>query len=186
MAPRLGIAQTSSLRPSGGSPCGVKPVAARTLAAFTLLEILLVLSLLALLGSVMVGGAVSLLKANEAKDPETALLKMLQTVRGEAVASGRVLELQPQPEDAGFLWGESGAEVLPVNPGIKVRLIAPVLIRASLIGGQLEEEPIKRMRFYPDGSCDPVRVQVRRGEVRRAYSIDPWTGAPLPEGDQRK
>lgn len=148
---------------------------------FTLLEILLVLALLALLGSVMVGGAVSLLKANEAKDPETALLKMLQTVRGESVSSGAIIELRQLPENAGFLWGASGAEVLPVNAETKVRLVAPQVGRASLIGGQLEEEPVPRVRFYPDGSCDPVRVQVRRGEVRRTYAIDPWTAAPLPE-----
>lgn len=153
---------------------------------FTLLEILLVLALLALLGSVMVGGAASMLKANEASDPETTLLKMLQTVRGEAVAGGTVVELRQLPEDAGFLWGESGAEQLPAGQAVKVRLIAPELVRASLIGGQLEEEPLKRIRFYPDGSCDPMRVQVRRGDTRRTYAIDPWTAAPLPEGGETK
>jgi prepilin-type N-terminal cleavage/methylation domain-containing protein len=148
---------------------------------FTLLEILLVLSLLALLGSVMVGGAVSLLKANEAKDPETTLLKMMQTVRGEAVAAGAIIEVRQLPEDAGFLWGEKGAEVLPASPGVKIRLIAAEMGRASLIGGQLEERPITRLRFYPDGSCDPVRVEIRREQNRRTYAIDPWTAAPLPE-----
>lgn len=151
------------------------------LKGFTLLEILLVLALLALLGSVMVGGAVSLLKANEAKDPETTLLKMMQTVRGEAVASGSIIEVRQLPEDAGFLWGASGAEVLPVSAGVKIRLIAAEVGRASLIGGQLEERPVTRLRFYPDGSCDPVRVEVRRGQNRRTYAIDPWTSAPLPE-----
>jgi general secretion pathway protein H len=148
---------------------------------FTLLEILLVLALLALLGSVMVGGAVSLLKANEAKDPETALLKMMQAVRGEAVAAGAMIEIRQLPEDAGFLWGSARAEVLPLSPGVKIRLIAPEFGRASLIGGQLEESPVIRLRFYPDGSCDPVRVEIRRGENRRTYAIDPWTAAPLPE-----
>ena len=146
-----------------------------------MLEILLVLALLALLGSVMVGGAVSLLKANEAKDPETTVLKMMQTVRGEAVASGTVIEVRQLPEDAGFLWGAAGAEALPVSPTVKVRLIAAEVGRGSLIGGQLEETPVARLRFYPDGSCDPVRVEIRRGQNRRTYAIDPWTAAPLPE-----
>lgn len=160
--------------------------APRARAGFTLLEILLVLALLALLGSVMVGGAVSLLKANEAQDPETALLKTLQTVRGEAVASGSIIELKPLPEDAGYTWGVSGAELLPASPGVRIRLVAPVFVRGSLIGGQLEENPVARVRFYPDGSCDPVRVQIRRGDTRRTYEIDPWTAAPLPEGDKRQ
>jgi general secretion pathway protein H len=176
--------QTRAYRLSGGFKRRQKPGKRR--GGFTLLEILLVLALLALLGSVMVGGAVSLLKANEAKDPETALLKMMQTIRGEAVAKGTIIELRPLPDDGGFAWGESGVEVLPENKTIKVTLIAAEMVRASLIGGQLEEAPVKRVRFYPDGSCDPVRVQVRRGEARNVYAIDPWTAAPLPEGGERK
>jgi general secretion pathway protein H len=176
--------QTRAYRPSGGFERRHKP--AKCQAGFTLLEILLVLALLALLGSVMVGGAVSLLKANEAKDPETALLKMMQTIRGEAVSKGTIIELRPLPDDGGFAWGESKIEVLPENKTVKVTLIAAEMVRASLIGGQLEETPVKRVRFYPDGSCDPVRVQVRRGEARTVYAIDPWTAAPLPEGDERK
>jgi prepilin-type N-terminal cleavage/methylation domain-containing protein len=154
--------------------------------AFTLLEILLVLSLLALLGSVMVGGAVSMLKTNETKDPETSLLKMLQTVRAEAVSTDSIIDVKALPEDKGFSWGAAGLEALPPTPGVKVHLIGAVSGRASLIAGQIEEEPIKHLHFYPDGSCDPVRVEVKRGEVRRVYAIDPWTAAPMPEGDERK
>jgi|UPI000697A1C7 general secretion pathway protein H len=176
--------QTRAHRLSSGS--GNRQESRPVRAGFTLLEILLVLALLALLGSVMVGGAVSLLKANEAKDPETALLKMMQTIRGEAVSKGTIIDLRPLPDDGGFAWGESGVEVLPENKTVKVTLVAAEMARASLIGGQLEEAPVKRLRFYPDGSCDPVRVQVRRGEARNVYAIDPWTAAPLPEGDERK
>ena len=46
--------------------------------------------LIALLGAVMVGGAVSLLKSAEDKDPEVALLALLQKVRGEAVEKGEI------------------------------------------------------------------------------------------------
>jgi hypothetical protein len=111
---------------------------------------------------------------------------MLQTVRGEAVSTDAVIEVRALPEDKGFSWGDSGVEVLPEATGVRIRLVAAKADRASLIGGQLEEEPIKRLHFYPDGSCDPVRVEVRRGNVRRVYSIDPWTAAPLPEEGERK
>ena len=152
---------------------------------FTLLEILLVLLLLGMMGAIMVGGATSLLKSVEEQDPEAAVLSLLQKARGEAVESGQVVELTPMPEDAGFLWGADGVENLPKRPGMSVRLLKPEFTSAFLIGGQLEESPIERMRFYPDGSCDPVRVQVRRGDARHVYSIDPWTCAPLPEGGRK-
>ncbi len=149
---------------------------------FTLLEILLVLMLLGLLGAVMVGGAASLLKSVEDQDPEAALLTLMQKVRAEAVETGEIIELAPLPEDAGFIWGVDGVELMPKREGLSVRLLRAEMVSAVLIGGQLEERAIERMRFYPDGSCDPVRVQVRRGEVRRVYAIDPWTASPLPEG----
>ncbi len=152
---------------------------------FTLLEILLVLMLLALLGAVMVGGAVSLLKVAEDQDPEAAVLTLLQKARAEAVETGQIIEVVPLPEDAGFLWGADGVETLPKRPGLSVRLIQPEFTSAFLIGGQLEEKAIERVRFFPDGTCDPLRVQVRRGDTRRVYAIDPWTAAPLPDGGRR-
>ncbi len=149
--------------------------------AFTLLEILLVLLLIALLGSVLVGGAVSLLDANKEQDPETALLALFQKVRGRAVESGQILELVQLPDDEGFLWGADEVETLPKREGgPRVRIIKAEFGRASLIGGQLEEYPLDRMRFYPDGSCDPARVQIRLRDTRRVLVIDPWTAAPLP------
>lgn len=147
-----------------------------------MLEILLVLMLFALLGAVLIGGAVSLLKTVEDKDPEAIVLGMLQKIRGEAVEKGETIELTPLPDDAGFIWAHDGVENLPKREGLGVRLLRPEMTSAALIGGQLEERSIERVRFYPDGSCDPMRIQVRRGDIRRVYSIDPWTAAPLPEG----
>lgn len=138
--------------------------------------------LFALLGAVMVGGAVSLFKSIEDHDPEAIVLSMLQKVRGEAVETGRIIELTPLPDDAGFMWGADGVENLPKRERLSVRLLRPEVSGASLIGGQLEERSVDRVRFFPDGSCDPMRIQVIRGDVRRVYSIDPWTAAPLPEG----
>ncbi|TAG32546.1 MAG: prepilin-type N-terminal cleavage/methylation domain-containing protein [Verrucomicrobia bacterium] len=149
---------------------------------FTLLEILLVLMLIALVGSVMIGGAASLLNSANEQDAESALLTLFQEVRKAAVETGQMIELEQLPEGEGFTWGASGVETLPVvEGGAKVRLIRPTFSGASLIGGQLQEEAMGKVRFYPDGSCDPVRVEVRRGETRHVLVIDPWTAAPLPK-----
>lgn len=146
-----------------------------------MLEILLVLLLLGLLGSILIGGAASLLKNTTEQDPEAALLALFQERRGEAVELGQVIELRQLPNDEGFIWGTEGVATLPlVEGGARVRLIKAEFGGASLIGGQMEETPLERVRFYPDGSCDPMRVEVRRGDARRVYAIDPWTAAPLP------
>ena len=151
-------------------------------AGFTLIETIVVLMLIGLIASVLISGASSLFNNAREQDPETALLSLFQKVRGEAVESGRVIEMKPLPEDAGFLYGADGVEMLPKREGYTVRLISPEIVSASHIGGQLEEKPLLKVRFYPDGSCDPMRIQIRRGDTRRVYAIDPWTAAPLPQG----
>ena len=150
---------------------------------FTLIEVIVVLMLIGMIASVLITGATSMLNANEEKDPESALLTLMQKVRGQAVESGQIIELTQLPEDKGFLWGADGVETLPqagVKGGPRARLLKPEFSGASLLGGQMEETPLDRLRFYPDGSCDPTRIEVRRGDARRVFSIDPWTAAPLP------
>lgn len=149
---------------------------------FTLIETVLVIMLIGMIAGVLITGANSLFNSAKQQDPEAALLGLLQKVRAQAVEKDEIVELKPLPEDAGFIWGEDGVEKLPKREGFVVRLLKPEMSAAVLIGGQIEEHAIDRVRFYPDGSCDPVRVQVRRGDTRRVYSIDPWTAAPLPEG----
>ena len=150
---------------------------------FTLIETIIVLMLIGMIASVLISGATSLFNTAREQDPETATLSLFQKIRGQAVESGQVIELKPLPDDAGFLWGADGVEMLPKREGgATLRLLTPELVSASLIGGQLEEKPISKVRFYPDGSCDPMRIQIRRGDTRRVYPIDPWTAAPLPQG----
>ena len=151
-------------------------------AGFTLIETIVVLMLIGMIASVLISGATALFNNAREQDPETAVLSLFQKIRGEAVESGQVIELKPLPDDAGFVWGSDGVETLPKREGYTVRLLNPEIVSASLIGGQLEEKVLPKVRFYPDGSCDPLRIQVRRGETRRVYAIDPWTAAPLPQG----
>ena len=53
--------------------------------------------------------------------------------------------------------------------------------QSILIGGELvETQTIPYMTFYPDGTCTPVRIQIRRN-AGTAYTlnIDPWTCAQM-------
>ena len=164
---------------------------------FTLLETLLVLGLMSMLAAVLIGGSAQLLKGTARSDPEDALLALLQTIRRQAVEKGKVLELAPTDnadEDApDFLWGEENVdedhpraeEKLPKVEGVKVKVLAPESAGAILLGGVASEKALARMRFYPDGTCDRVRLDVTRAESRKVIPIDPLTCAPLPAVDAR-
>lgn len=154
-------------------------------AAFTLMEVLLVLALFALFGALFIGGATNLLGASREQSPEDALLSLFQTVRRQAVIEGRTIEVVAVENGAAFVWGEAETLILPEREGVSVRLIKPELDQAVLLGGQLEETPLERLRFYADGTCDPVRVQIHRGQTRRVAVIDPWTCAPQPSLNDR-
>ena len=64
-------------------------------------------------------------------------------------------------------------------------VLAPVPDQQGEAGGQAVEQALTRLRFYPDGTCDRVRLEVRRNEARRLTPIDPLTCAPLPPLDAR-
>jgi len=163
---------------------------------FTLLETLLVLGLMSMLAAVMVGGSAQLLKGTARSDPEDALMALLQTIRRQAVEKGKVLELAPTDEadeDApDFRWGEEDGdaslrteEKLPKMEGVKVKVLAPESTGAILLGGVASEKALARMRFYPDGTCDRVRLDVTRNDNRKLIPIDPLTCAPLPAVDAK-
>jgi prepilin-type N-terminal cleavage/methylation domain-containing protein len=164
---------------------------------FTLLETLLVLGLISMLAAVLVGGSAQLLKGTARSDPEDALMALLQTLRRKAVERGQILELFPgesSDEDApDFTWTFENApedevpheERLPRAEGVTVKILPPETIGAILLGGVAAEAPLARLRFHPDGTCDRVRLDIRRNDDRRVVPIDPLTCAPLPAIDAR-
>ena len=152
---------------------------------FTLLETLLVLGLISMLAAVLIVGSASLLKGTARDDPESALMALLQTVRRQAVEQAKVIELKPDIEADGedailsYAW-HNQKETLPVSGDTRVKIIAPEVKEAILLGGQMEERALTRIRFYPDGTCDRMRVEIIRNQARRVIPIDPLTCAPLP------
>lgn len=146
-----------------------------------MVEILLVILLIGLVSSVMITGSSALFNDSQAEDPEEALLSLLRTVRLRAVEEGRALDLVTGDEGLSYFYGDGQFKEMPVADGVKVRLIKAEGAQAVLLGGQLEETPVNSLRFYPDGACAPVRVQVQRGNSRKVIVIDPWTCAALPE-----
>ncbi|MEJ1973522.1 MAG: GspH/FimT family pseudopilin [Lacunisphaera sp.] len=148
----------------------------RRSAAFTLLEILVVLALFGLVSAVLIGGGGELLKSVTRDDAESTALSAIAAARNSAVLTGRTLELRRDDQSRLLDWGEGRKEVAGDED---VRLLPPATVSAVLIGGRAQESALARVRFYADGTCDPFRLEISRGDASRVFTIDPWTCAVL-------
>lgn len=150
-------------------------------AGFTLVEVLLVLALLALIGMVLLPAAGGLMPKSGGGGWEDNVAESFQKVRREAVVSGRELTMRFDPESRCFTWESGTSQPLQLGEAkLAVDFLRSTGTSSVLIGGQLVDTTvIPVLRFYPDGTCDPVRIQLRAtGSVPRVLTIDPWTCAP--------
>jgi len=149
--------------------------------AFTLIEILLVLALLALFGTIFVSGVTPMLRAMDSRGPEQLLNEVILGAREQALSSGREIELRYDAEKRHLVWhGAGGVQVEELPLGTSVELLPMEKGGSILLGGVLTEaqEPLRRVRFFPDGTCDPFRIRVREPErAPRLLVVDPWTCA---------
>jgi prepilin-type N-terminal cleavage/methylation domain-containing protein len=143
---------------------------------FSLLEIVVVLALFGLIGALLIGGGGSLLQASARENAENTALTAIAAARHQAVLAGEIVEMNIDAKNRTLNWGAARAP-LPENE--ELSLLPPVRSGAMLIGGQLKEEAIPRVRFYPDGTCDPFRLEISHDTSRRVIAIDPWTCAVL-------
>jgi type II secretion system protein H len=148
---------------------------------FTLIEILLVLALMALAGAALLPAAGALFRQSAGENPGDLVAGVLQEVRREAVLAGRPVTLRFDAEAQRFSWdGSTGGSRAASGPRLKVDFLRAGLTSAVLIGGQaVETGSVPDLTFYPDGTCDRVRVQLRpEAGGAEILSIDPWTCAP--------
>jgi prepilin-type N-terminal cleavage/methylation domain-containing protein len=143
---------------------------------FSLLEIMVVLALFGLIAALLIGGGGSLLQASSRDNAENTALTAIAAARHQAVLAGQIVELHIDEKARALDWG-AGQAPLPANE--ELNLLPPDRSGAMLIGGQLKEESIARVRFYADGTCDPFRLEITRDASRRVIAIDPWTCAAL-------
>ena len=143
---------------------------------FTLLEILAVLALIGLISALLLGSGDALLRATAKDDIETVTLNAVAGARHSAVLTGRPLELNYDEKTRQLDW-EEGRLVLGGEGNL--RLLPPSRVSSMIIGGREVEEPITRVRFYADGTCDPFRLEFVRDRASRILTIDPWTCAVL-------
>ncbi len=148
-------------------------------AGFTLLEILMVLALMGLVTALLIGSGGMRLAIQD--DPEDTALAAIARARNEAVLTGRTLELRHDEKARTLDWGAGHLALGDTND---VRLLAPATQSAVLVAGRALEQELPRVRFYADGTCDPFRLEIVRGESQpsRILAIDPWTCVPLAQG----
>jgi type II secretion system protein H len=151
---------------------------------FTLVEVLLVLALMALLASLLVPGVNSMLRAMDERAPDQLAAEAVLAARAAALESGRTVELRYDKDGRSFAWGLPEARSAALPAGTTVELLPVEAGGAVLLGGELTEvaPPLRRVRFFPDGTCDPFRLRLRTGEAAapRVLVADPWTCALSP------
>lgn len=151
--------------------------------AFTLVEVLLVLAMLALFATLLLPGVNSMLAQIDDRGPQQLLGESVLAARLEALETGRTVDLRYDAETRQFSWGATDARAEPLPVGSVVELL-PVATGASiLLGGELTEvqEPLRRVRFFPDGTCEPFRIRfAESGAKPRVLLVDPWTCAVSP------
>ena len=150
---------------------------------FTLLEIVVVLALIALVSALLIGGSGALLRSVGREDVENTALSAMASARHGAVLAGRTLELRVDDKTRVLDWGVGRVTLAGEDT---VRLLPPLKISSVLIGGRLQEEPVARVRFYADGTCDPFRLEIVRGPTSHLLLIDPWTCTVLAPGAKER
>ena len=154
----------------------VAPSTLRVVRGFSLIEIVVVIGLIGLISALLVGTSGTMLQASSRENAENTVLTAIAAARHQAVLAGAVVELRIDDKARTLDW-TAGRAALPENE--ELSLLPPVRAGAMLIGGQLKEETIPRVRFYADGTCDPFRIEITRDGARRVIAIDPWTCAVL-------
>ena len=164
----------------GSGPGGLaSPKLGWSTGGFSLLEILVVLALCGLISALLIGGSSALLRAVTTDDVQNTTLSAIAGARHSAVLTGRTLEFRSDEKARVLDWAEGRAALAGEGT---VRLLPAVKTSSILVGGQLLETPLARVRFYADGTCDPFRVEIVRGRASQILAIDPWTCTALSPG----
>lgn len=153
-----------------------------TAAGFTLVEILLVLAVIALLGTLLLPGVDSLLRSISGEDPDRIAWDAITAAREQALTTNRTVWLRCDPKRSRLAWSDgTDGRSRDLPPDTTLQFLQPQVGSSILLGGVLlEDQTVPAVRFYPDGTCDRFRVQIRRGAAAlRQISVDPWTCAPF-------
>lgn len=155
-----------------------------------MIETLLALAVVALLASMLLPGITGILRTIDNDQPDQILWDAITAAREQALTANRQVRMNYDKQKRVLTWSDETKTVAKAWPaGVTLEFLQPKEGGATvLIGGRLvETETIPLVRFYPDGTCDRFRAQLRTGtEAARVIAVDPWTCAPmLPAGGNK-
>ena len=152
-------------------------------AGFTILEILLVVALLGLTSLLFVSGASEWLRAKE-RTPEDIFWQAVSEARQLALRGDFRVDLRYDEKTKQLQWFQGDQVQSLAWPGRSLEFLPVQETNTVLLGGSLVETGrLAVVHFYPDGACDPFRVQLAEADGRRrTLTLDPWTCAPMLSG----
>ena len=139
---------------------------------------------MALMGGLFVGGTAKLLE-NNSTSPSDIFWESVNKAQEMAIRTEHSVLMRYDAKEKKLRWAEDsgtpGSAALP--PDASIQFLQSVKGGSSiLIGGQaVETQERPSVTFYPDGTCDPFRVQIRLPSGASAMGVDPWTCAPVLE-----
>lgn len=144
---------------------------------FSLIELLCVIGLIGVLGALTIGAGGRYLSAQK-PDLEVRAFEAIREARKRAVEAAQPVELRYLAEGHRLLWLPDRGVAL--GDGAEIRFLPATQGESVLLAGRLVEKALPRVRFFPDGSCDAFRLELRQaGRGAWQIAIDPWTGAAL-------
>lgn len=144
------------------------------------MEVLLSLALLILVATVFLSATVGFFKQRDGR-PDDTFWSAVNAARQLALDQNQPVVMRFDPETQRLIWS-AGATTDSVSfAGVTLRLLPPERTATLLLGGVLfEGDALARVRFYPDGTCDTFRLEIKTaGGTPRLLRIDPWTCAPM-------
>lgn len=161
---------------------------ARSCRAFTLVEILLALALAGLVSALLAPELGAIYRTLERADPDRVLWDGVTAARARALEMQRTVWLRCDPQQRRLISDAAAAPAGAWPDGVAFRLLPPLRGAAVLLGGRrVETTEISAVRFYPDGTCDAFRAEIRgAGAAPRILAVDPWTCAPIIAAEVRR
>ncbi len=155
--------------------------------AFTLVELMVVLAVLGLIIGISIPSFRSFLKKAPLEQAISDVEGMCRQARSDAIINKRTMELVLNDSEESVVLRSAARTVMGVDPetGGEANLVeqGEVLDRVELAADLQIIEPLDEdfvglleLRFYPNGTAEPVDLRVTDGNEAYILSLDPVTG----------
>ncbi|MSS99964.1 MAG: prepilin-type N-terminal cleavage/methylation domain-containing protein [Pedosphaera sp.] len=163
------------------------PESVRRSRAFTLVEIMIVVVIIGITVGIGVPAFVRMFDKNSLQQAESDLLSLCATARLKAITEGRPVDLVVRLVERSFVLAPvEVAEPRPADeavtplpkaaPETVVLFLPPDVQFAVTAGSQAFENDLeKRVRFFPDATCEELTVVLESNDGRRLIVLEVTT-----------